>query len=548
MYDVGLKKLLEALLYLLPYFAGFFSLLAPSHWRSETIKSYQPGWRGLLNFRPSEFTTPTGLLLCKAQRLLPPDTIFSVRFVETPQAFPPNEDNFSRSTVSVINHPLTAQKYHTFPYRIHHMMVCYFSTSRIPSKFSNLHLDLDTPAKTQSSKSSILSAKYPLWLSIIIILLFHTPSSFSSTSFPERQAELWSRARLRARALNNQLFPTVQEKCLTPPCKSTKPPLAGAVESPLANGGAIHHRATVSTSAYSSHSLRARDCTPHGPKAVSPAPKKLQETKKPKKLKEKPADSNKQDQAKSSPPKKDNLPQPQPKQQSQTEDTKNRFAKKPFPNEKHDNSPSPPKAAPLTASKESLRTTLKTVDKEADPPPLESKVQLKQTQRPSHSHISTAPPPQKKEVSKSREASKRWTAAHNEIRARYSTPPLKWSSKLEASAQVWADRCVFEHSGGPFGENIAAGQPTIESVVEDWVFGEEECDVYKSDQPYFSHFTQVIWAGTTKLGCALSQCDSLPGTPLKNAPFYVCQYDPAGNVEGEYSVNVHASTGQCLKG
>ncbi|KAH9467303.1 hypothetical protein Pst134EB_002323 [Puccinia striiformis f. sp. tritici] len=122
-----------------------------------------------------------------------------------------------------------------------------------------------------------------------------------------------------------------------------KPPLAGAVESPLANGGAIHHRATVSTSAYSSHSLRARDCTPHGPKAVSPAPKKLQETKKPKKLKEKPADSNKQDQAKSSPPKKDNLPQPQPKQQSQTEDTKNRFAKKPFPNEKHDNSPSPPK-------------------------------------------------------------------------------------------------------------------------------------------------------------------------------------------------------------
>ncbi|KAI9625002.1 hypothetical protein H4Q26_016569 [Puccinia striiformis f. sp. tritici PST-130] len=353
---------------------------------------------------------------------------------------------------------------------------------------------------------------------------------FSTSRIP---TELWSRARLRARALNNQLFPTVQEKCLTPPCKSTKPPLAGAVESPLANGGAIHHRATVSTSAYSSHSLRARDARLM---AVSPAPKKLQETKKPKKLKEKPADSNKQDQSKSSPPKKDNLPQPQPKQQSQTEDTKNRFAKKPFPNEKHDNSPSPPKAAPLTASKESLRTTLKTVDKEADPPPLESKVQLKQTQRPSHSHISTAPPPQKKEVSKSREASKRWTAAHNEIRARYSTPPLKWSSKLEAQPK--------------FGQtdNIAAGQPTIESVVEDWVFGEEECDVYKSDQPYFSHFTQVIWAGTTKLGCALSQCDSLPGTPLKNAPFYVCQYDPAGNVEGEYSVNVHASTGQCLKG
>ncbi|POW03103.1 hypothetical protein PSHT_11811 [Puccinia striiformis] len=376
-------------------------------------------------------------------------------------------------------------------------MVCYFSTSRIPSKFSNLHLDLDTPAKTQSSKSSILSAKYPLWLSIIIILLFHTPSSFSSTSFPERQAELWSRARLRARALNNQLFPTVQEKCLhktTSRGRSGVPPGKRRVSIAFGRQFLCDEVAQNTPQLGTGLSITVQQFLPAPTHpipsgleiarlmAVSPAPKKLQETKKPKKLKEKPADSNKQDQAKSSPPKKDNLPQPQPKQQSQTEDTKNRFAKKPFPNEKHDNSPSPPKAAPLTASRKS----------QAHPKFLVT----------------------------------RWTAAHNEIRARYSTPPLKWSSKLEASAQVWADRCVFEHSGGPFGENIAAGQPTIESVVEDWVFGEEECDVYKSDQPYFSHFTQVIWAGTTKLGCALSQCDSLPGTPLKNAPFYVCQYDP----------------------
>ncbi|KAI9631294.1 hypothetical protein KEM48_014536 [Puccinia striiformis f. sp. tritici PST-130] len=121
-------------------------------------------------------------------------------------------------------------------------------------------------------------------------------------------------------------------------------------------------------------------------------------------------------------------------------------------NEKHDNSPSPPKAAPLTASKESLRTTLKTVDKEADPPPLESKVDC---------------------------------CSHNEIRARYSTPPLKWSSKLEASAQVWADRCVFEHSGGPFGENIAAGQRRLNQLSKIGSLARKNATFTKSDQPYF---------------------------------------------------------------
>ena len=42
----------------------------------------------------------------------------------------------------------------------------------------------------------------------------------------------------------------------------------------------------------------------------------------------------------------------------------------------------------------------------------------------------------------------------------------------------------------------------------------------------WGHFTQVIWKGSTRLGCA--QCRSL----------YVCQYAPAGNYMGQFAQNV----------
>lgn len=51
-------------------------------------------------------------------------------------------------------------------------------------------------------------------------------------------------------------------------------------------------------------------------------------------------------------------------------------------------------------------------------------------------------------------------AAHNNARARHGAGPLSWSDDLAGKAQEWANRCVFEHSGGKLGklgENLAAG-------------------------------------------------------------------------------------------
>jgi hypothetical protein len=46
------------------------------------------------------------------------------------------------------------------------------------------------------------------------------------------------------------------------------------------------------------------------------------------------------------------------------------------------------------------------------------------------------------------------------------------------------------------------------------------------------HFTQVVWKGTTDIGCASKYCSNLGGT------MYVCDYSPPGNYGGQYTKNV----------
>lgn len=47
------------------------------------------------------------------------------------------------------------------------------------------------------------------------------------------------------------------------------------------------------------------------------------------------------------------------------------------------------------------------------------------------------------------------------------------------------------------------------------------------------HFTQVIWTGSTKVGCG--QAASLG---KKGGVYTVCNYDPPGNYIGQFPANV----------
>lgn len=132
-----------------------------------------------------------------------------------------------------------------------------------------------------------------------------------------------------------------------------------------------------------------------------------------------------------------------------------------------------------------------------------------------------------------------WLDAHNRYRAKHCAAALTWSPRLAEVAQRWAnalrDRgCQFGHSGGNYGENLAAGtQGTLDpvAVVKMWY---DEIAQYRFPDGGFSmetgHFTQVVWRGTKQVGCGRSQC--------KGMDIYVCEYDPPGNWEGQYRDNV----------
>ena len=128
--------------------------------------------------------------------------------------------------------------------------------------------------------------------------------------------------------------------------------------------------------------------------------------------------------------------------------------------------------------------------------------------------------------------------AHNRARAAHCAPPLVWSEELEATAQRWADRlasrCTLEHSGGTIGENLSMateGALDADGVVELWYREHAHYDFRRGGfSMETGHFTQVVWVGSRALGCASARCRGLD--------VWVCNYDPPGNVQGEYQANV----------
>lgn len=133
-----------------------------------------------------------------------------------------------------------------------------------------------------------------------------------------------------------------------------------------------------------------------------------------------------------------------------------------------------------------------------------------------------------------------FVAEHNRYRAKHCAAPLAWSSALAADAQAWADTlkakgCMFGHSGGKHGENLAAGTTGAlppEEVVRMWY---DEVKLYDFGTPTgFSmetgHFTQVVWTDTTQVGCGMVQC--------KGNDIWVCQYETPGNWEGQFREKV----------
>ncbi|PYI08686.1 PR-1-like protein [Aspergillus sclerotiicarbonarius CBS 121057] len=151
---------------------------------------------------------------------------------------------------------------------------------------------------------------------------------------------------------------------------------------------------------------------------------------------------------------------------------------------------------------------------------------------------------------------------HNVHRSNHSASSLTWSADLETSAYALAAKCVYEHDtsidGGGYGQNIGYGVSAddIGVMITNLMYNDEMgyyTDLYGEADPdmtYFDewgHFSQIVWAATTEVGCATVTCSSLGNVDASEAlPFTVCNYSPAGNYEGEYGTNVKRPLGQAV--
>ena len=124
--------------------------------------------------------------------------------------------------------------------------------------------------------------------------------------------------------------------------------------------------------------------------------------------------------------------------------------------------------------------------------------------------------------------------AHNSIRADVDLPPLRWSPRLAAVAHEWATtqivRSQFRHSRLGHGENIfeiRGGRVSPSDVVDAWASEVHDYDPRTNTcrGPKCGHYTQIVWRGTTTVGCGMARSSF--------RQVWVCEYDPPGNVVGQ---------------
>ncbi|MGB7218453.1 MAG: CAP family protein [Vicinamibacterales bacterium] len=151
-----------------------------------------------------------------------------------------------------------------------------------------------------------------------------------------------------------------------------------------------------------------------------------------------------------------------------------------------------------------------------------------------NSRVSAAPP-------LSKAVAAELLKAHNVFRQEVRVAPLTWSEALAKDARSWADhlaslggRQLMHAQQSDQGENLwlgTAGAFRYTQMVNAW--GGEKQYFKAGTFPNVSttgtwsdvgHYTQVVWRGTTQVGCAKATAG---GNDI-----LVCRYSPPGNFVG----------------
>ncbi|XP_071570684.1 venom allergen 3-like [Temnothorax nylanderi] len=126
-------------------------------------------------------------------------------------------------------------------------------------------------------------------------------------------------------------------------------------------------------------------------------------------------------------------------------------------------------------------------------------------------------------------------------------PNLTWDKELEIIAQRWANQCSRGHDSCrnierfSVGQNIASSsfpginKSTLEEMIQSWYnevanFDRRYISTYYGHSGEVGHYTQIVWADTTKIGCGRIKYKEPNGWTMH---YLVCNYGPTGNVIGK---------------
>jgi len=127
--------------------------------------------------------------------------------------------------------------------------------------------------------------------------------------------------------------------------------------------------------------------------------------------------------------------------------------------------------------------------------------------------MSTPPAPTSTSYIKNTDFQEVMLSTHNFFRLEHNVSALTWNDTLATFASSYAKKCEFEHSGGAYGENLAAGYQNATAAVEGWGNERQGYDFKKPTgfSEKTGHFTQLVWANTTMVGCGREACNGENG-------------------------------------